>query len=71
MQKGNYYKHEKGRDAVIYVKNSVQTGAGWLISATWHCTNFEGKIMGAEGGRDYFISFEDAQKWHKYDQPST
>ena len=67
MTKGNYYKHEKGRDAVIYVENVVQMEKGLLISATWHCTNFEGRIMGPEGGQDYFLTYEDLEKWHKYE----
>lgn len=67
MQEGKYYKHEKGRDAVIFVRNSVETSQGWLVSVSWHCLNFGRRVMGSEGQQDYFISMEDAMDWHLYE----
>jgi hypothetical protein len=69
MRAMQYYKHEEGRDCVIWVERCLDTGSGYQVMALWHILKFDGEPIIAAGQTmtEYTWTYEEAGRWLIYE----
>ena len=67
MYKYHYYKHQHGRDAVIYVVDCMETDGGYMVTHTWHCLDYDGRpLPPAIPMSEKLFTYDDVQNWVRY-----
>lgn len=64
---GQYYKHNKGRDAVINVIEVSVYDSGYEMLITWHIVGIKGNVRSPVQMQQIFVSAEHATDWSLYE----